>query len=33
MSHDKDGLPIDINTLGEVANKCLAFAKALYYRE
>ena len=33
MSHDKEGLPIDIQTLGKVANKCLAYAKALYYRE
>ena len=33
MSHDKDGLPIDSGTLGKVANKCNAYAKALYYRE
>jgi FKBP12-rapamycin complex-associated protein len=33
MQHDKEGLQIDISTLGELAERCMAFAKALYYRE
>jgi len=33
MQHDKEGLQIDISTLAELAERCLAYAKALYYRE
>lgn len=33
MQHDKEGLQIDISTLAELAERCMAFAKALYYRE
>ena len=33
MSHDKEGLQIDNSTLGDLAERCLASAKALYYRE
>ena len=33
MQHDKEGLQIDISSLGELAEKCMAYAKALYYRE
>jgi FKBP12-rapamycin complex-associated protein len=33
MSHDKEGIMIDNSTLGELAEKCGASAKALYYRE
>ena len=33
MHHDKDGLQIDYCTLGDLAEKCKAFAKAIYFRE
>jgi FKBP12-rapamycin complex-associated protein len=33
MQHDKDGLQIDNSTLGDLAERCMAYAKALYYRE
>ncbi|CAD8129654.1 unnamed protein product [Paramecium sonneborni] len=33
MQHDKEGLQIDISSLGEQAEKCMAYAKALCYRE
>lgn len=33
MEHDKEGLPIDISSLGDLAERCMAYAKALYYRE
>ena len=33
MHHDKDGLQIDFSILGDLAEKCQAFAKALYFRE
>lgn len=33
MQHDKEGLQIDIATLGELAERCNTYAKALYYRE
>lgn len=33
MQHDKEGLQIDNSTLGDLAERCLAYAKALYYRE
>ncbi len=33
MEHDKEGLPIDISSLGDIAERCMAYAKALYYRE
>ncbi|KRX06464.1 Rapamycin-binding domain [Pseudocohnilembus persalinus] len=33
MQHDKEGLQIDNSTLGDLAERCEAYAKALYYRE
>jgi phosphatidylinositol kinase/protein kinase (PI-3 family) len=33
MEHDPNGLPIDIPILADLALKCRAYAKALYYRE
>lgn len=33
MQHDKEGLQIDNSTLGNLAERCLAYAKALHYRE
>ncbi len=33
MEHDEHPLPIDVRRLGEVAEKCQAFAKALHYKE
>ena len=33
MEHHDKALPIDIRTLGEMAEKCHAFAKALHYKE
>ncbi|KAL3515383.1 hypothetical protein ACH5RR_022285 [Cinchona calisaya] len=33
MEHDERPLPIDIRLLGALAEKCRAFAKALYYKE
>lgn len=33
MEHDDKPLPIDIRTLGALAEKCLAYAKALHYKE
>lgn len=33
MQHDKEGLQIDNLTLAKLAERCMAFAKALYYRE
>jgi phosphatidylinositol kinase/protein kinase (PI-3 family) len=33
MEHDVEALPIDIRQLGEVAEKCHAYAKALHYKE
>ena len=33
MEHDVEALPIDIRQLGELAEKCHAYAKALHYKE
>ena len=33
MQHDREVLPIDNHLLGGLAERCLAYAKALYYRE
>ena len=33
MEHDEKPLPIDIRTLGALARKCHAYAKALHYKE
>lgn len=33
MHHDKDGLQIDYSILGNLAEQCQSFAKALYFRE
>ena len=33
MEHDERPLPVDIRTLGALAEKCHAFAKALHYKE
>lgn len=33
MEHDEKALPIDIRTLGDLASKCHAYAKALHYKE
>lgn len=33
MEHDEKPLPVDIRTLGALAEKCHAFAKALHYKE
>jgi FKBP12-rapamycin complex-associated protein len=33
MEHDEKPLPVDIRTLGALAEKCRAFAKALHYKE
>ena len=33
MEHDDKPLPIDIRTLGMLAEKCHAYAKALHYKE
>ena len=33
MQHDKEGLQIDNSTLGDLAERCMAYAKALYFRE
>lgn len=33
MEHDDKRLPIDIRTLGSLAEKCHAYAKALHYKE
>jgi len=33
MEHDEKPLPIDIKTLGALAEKCHAYAKALHYKE
>ena len=33
MQHDREVIPIDISVLGDLAERCLAYAKALYYRE
>ena len=33
MQHDKEGLQIDNNSLGDLAERCMAYAKELYYRE
>jgi phosphatidylinositol kinase/protein kinase (PI-3 family) len=33
MEHDSKPLPIDISTLGLLAEKCHAYAKALHYKE
>ena len=33
MEHDERALPINIRTLGALATKCHAFAKALHYKE
>jgi FKBP12-rapamycin complex-associated protein len=33
MEHDDKALPIDIRTLGGLAEKCHAYAKALHYKE
>ncbi|KAG0576661.1 hypothetical protein KC19_5G097200 [Ceratodon purpureus] len=33
MEHDEKPLPIDIRTLGQLAEKCHAYAKALHYKE
>ena len=33
MEHVDDALPIDIRTLGKLAEKCHAYAKALHYKE
>ncbi len=33
MQHDKGGLPIKSSSLADMAERCLAYAKALHYRE
>ena len=33
MEHDEKPLPVEIRTLGALAERCHAFAKALYYKE
>jgi FKBP12-rapamycin complex-associated protein len=33
MEHDEKPLPIDIRKLGNVAEKCQAYAKSLHYKE
>ncbi|BDA44527.1 Serine/threonine-protein kinase TOR [Coccomyxa sp. Obi] len=33
MEHDEKSLPLDTRTLGALAEKCHAFAKALHYKE
>lgn len=33
MQHDKGGLPIRNEDLADLAERCLAYAKALHYRE
>lgn len=33
MEHDEKALPLDYRTLGALAEKCHAFAKALHYKE
>ncbi|KAG0671444.1 phosphatidylinositol kinase- protein kinase tor1 [Maudiozyma exigua] len=33
MEHDSNPLPLSVDTLGKYAQKCHAFAKALYYEE
>eukprot|EP00959_Pyramimonas_sp_CCMP1952_P078524 1641067-Pyramimonas_sp.AAC.1 len=33
MEHDEKPLPVDIRTLGALAEKCRAYAKALHYKE
>ena len=33
MEHDEKPLPVEIRTLGALAEKCHAYAKALYYKE
>jgi serine/threonine-protein kinase mTOR len=33
MEHDENTLPLETSTLGSLAEKCNAYAKALYYRE
>lgn len=33
MEQDEKPLPIDIKTLGQLAEKCHAYAKALHYKE
>ncbi|KAK3265868.1 hypothetical protein CYMTET_25476 [Cymbomonas tetramitiformis] len=33
MEHDEKPLPVDIRTLGALAEKCHAYAKALHYKE
>ena len=33
MEHDEKPLPVDIRTLGALAEKCHVFAKALHYKE
>lgn len=33
MEHDDKPLPIPINTLGQYAERCHAYAKALHYKE
>mmetsp|Transcript_34256 Transcript_34256/g.30983 ORF Transcript_34256/g.30983 Transcript_34256/m.30983 type:complete len:152 (+) Transcript_34256:3868-4323(+) len=33
MQHDREVIPIDISILGDLAERCKAYAKALYYRE
>ncbi|CAD7701599.1 unnamed protein product [Ostreobium quekettii] len=33
MEHDRSQLPLDTRTLGALASKCQAFAKALHYKE
>uniref|UniRef100_M4B9E7 non-specific serine/threonine protein kinase n=1 Tax=Hyaloperonospora arabidopsidis (strain Emoy2) TaxID=559515 RepID=M4B9E7_HYAAE len=33
MEHDVEALPIDIRELGELAQKCHVYAKALHYKE
>ena len=33
MQHDEKPLPVDIRTLGMIAERCRAYAKALHYKE
>ena len=33
MQHDQEGLQINSQYLGDLALSCMAYAKALYYRE
>lgn len=33
MEHDEKALPLDTRTLGALAEKCHAYAKALHYKE